>query len=466
MIWLNPWAWIGLIMVGLPIAIHLLTRAEPRPQPFPTLRFLGATATTAVRRRALRDRVLLAVRAATVAAVVAAGARPYFGVPGTVPAGAASSTSLTSLTRAVVIDTSASLQRTSTDGRSAIDVARARAGQLEPTAATSVSIDVDRLPEGLARATTWLQARAGRREIVVLSDFQRGALAQADVASVPAGIGVRLITIDTAPVTAAVAPDARIGDRVWTPRLTLDPDRTTVAWQASLLLPEPGGDIRVLARPADAVRIAAAVAAVRSVGTAARPERHPVVLVLPGATDRAAILSGAGAIDQRWMFSTVERVRHDATLGAASDRTLADRSVPAGPRALAVVARDRTGSPLLEAASRHGATEPQAPDLLLIASSDDSLFVSALLASISRPDVAALSELEPLTIPPEALATWQRATPLTPTPGTGSGPSSEDSDGRWFWIGALTLLAIEGWMRRTPSGHRTAPAEVTHARVA
>jgi len=455
MTWLNPWAWIGLVAVGVPIAIHLLTRAQPRPQPFPTLRFLGRATTTAVRRRVLRDRALLAVRVAIVAAIVAACAQPFFRTPAGGPADASS------LRRAVVIDTSASLQRTSTHGRQAIDVARELAGHLEPPAATSVSIEVDRLPEGLARATTWLHSRGGRQEIVVLSDFQRGALAQSDVAGVPADIGLRLVKIDTALSASADAPAERIGDRVWTPRLTLEADRTIVAWSASALPARPFDDLQVIASPPEAARLAPAVAAARIIGVPADPERHRIAVLLPGATDRAQVLSAAGAIDQRWMFGTVERLRHDSTLAAAAAGVVLDRSVPAETPPFAVVARDRTGSPLIEAASGHGSKDPQ---LLLVAHSDDGLFVSALIASTQRTDASALSELEPITLTPEELATWQRPTPPTPTPSTTTGQSLQDSDGRWFWIAALALLALEGWVRRTRRA--ASPSEVTHARVA
>ncbi|HEY6358156.1 MAG TPA: BatA domain-containing protein [Vicinamibacterales bacterium] len=466
MTWLNPWAWIGLLAVGVPIAIHLLTRAQPRPQPFPTLRFLGRATTTAVRRRVLKDRALLAVRVAIVAAIAAAGAQPVFRRPAGLAAGASA------LRRAVVIDTSDRFGRISTDGRPAIDVARERAAHLDPPAQTSVSIDVDRLPEGLARATTWLLARGGRREIVVVSTFRRGALAPSDIAGVPSDIGVRLVKIDTAPRTWFVGPGERVGSRVWVPRVTLEPDRTVVAWSASSASARPLGGIRVLAGPAEGAGVAAAVAAAGAIGVPAAPdpEPHPIAVVLPGATDRAQILSAAAAIDQRWMFGTVERLRHDLTLAAASAGTVADRSVAAPTSPFAVIARDRSGSPLLEAGRIPGAVDASdphllvVPQLLLVAHSDDSLFVSALLGSIPRTDASALGGLEPVTVTPEELASWQRPTPSTPTPGTTTGQSGEDSDGRWFWIAALALLALEGWVRRTRRA--ASPSEVPHARVA
>ena len=321
MIWLNPWAWIGLVAVGVPIALHLLTRAQPRPQPFPTLRFLGRATTTAVRRRVLRDRALLAVRVATLAAVVAAGARPYFRTPARLAAGASA------LIRAVVIDTSDRFGRISTDGRPAIDVARERAARLEPPAATSVSIEVDRLPEGLARATTWLHSRGGREEIVVLSAFQRGALAQSDVSGVPADIGVRLVKIDTTPRLRGVGPGERVGNRLGCRtsrssqiarssrgarlRFRPDPAMTSGSWPVRPKgrglprpWPPPGPSAHRLYLNLDGIR-SPSFSRARRVGLASSPQPP--------------------RFDQRWMFSVVERLRHDAALAAASADTAADQ---------------------------------------------------------------------------------------------------------------------------------------------
>ena len=36
----QPWAWAGLLALGLPVLIHLLGRVRARLLPFPTLRFV------------------------------------------------------------------------------------------------------------------------------------------------------------------------------------------------------------------------------------------------------------------------------------------------------------------------------------------------------------------------------------------------------------------------------------------
>jgi hypothetical protein len=466
MTWLNPWAWLGLASLAVPLVIHLLTRAQPTPQPFPTLRFLATAATTAVRRRAIRDRLVLAIRMAIAAAVVAACAQPY------VRTRARQLAVDSALSRAVVLDTSASLQRISPGGRAAIDEARDRASRLEPAATATVVIEGPRLPVGLARARTWLEQEGGRKEIVVLSDFQRGAIAQADLSRVPDGIGVRLVKIDEASTRAAVGPAARIGDRVWTPRLTLDADRTTVAWSATPQASELTHDIRITAGPGDAPTLAAATAASAIIGAPAERERHPMALVLPNAAERSALLGEARPVDQPWMFETIDRLRHDAALAAASGRVRADRSTALAGHSVTVLARDRTGAPLLEAACHASASGSEllvfssvadGADPAVSAPADNTLFVAALLAALARTrtDASSLAELEPVTLTPQELARWERPTPKL---GSAAARSPQDADSRWFWIAALLLLALEGGLRRTTRHPDT--RGVTHARVA
>jgi hypothetical protein len=466
MIWLNSWAWLGLASLSVPVVIHLLTRAQRTPQPFPTLRFLATASASAVRRRAIRDRLLLAIRLAILAAVVAACAQPYVRTPSRQLAVD------TALSRAVVLDTSASRQRISPSGRPTIDEARDRASHLEPAATARVVIEVARLPEGLVRATTWLEHEGGRKEIVVLSDFRRGAIAQADLARVPDDIGVRLVKIDEVSTPAAVGPAARIGDRVWTPQLTLDADRTTVAWSATPPASERTHDLRVMAGPGDAASLAAATAASAVMGAPVAGDRHPMALVLPNAAERSALLGEARSVDQPWMFDTIDRLRHDATLTAAAGRVRAGRLTTLAGHTATVLARDRAGAPILEAACHASGSGSEllvfssvadGADPAVDTSADNTLFFSALLAALARArtDASALAELEPVTLTPQELAGWERPTPRLGRP---AARPPQDADSRWFWMAALLLLALEGGLRRATRHPQT--LEVPHARVA
>ena len=75
-IWTTPAALIGLALIALPIAVHLLVRQHVRTLPFPSLRFLRETQLAAFRRRSIQDAALLACRVAIVGLAAAALAGP------------------------------------------------------------------------------------------------------------------------------------------------------------------------------------------------------------------------------------------------------------------------------------------------------------------------------------------------------------------------------------------------------
>ena len=74
--WTAPAALLGLALIALPIAIHLLVRQHARTLAFPSLRFLRETQLAAFRRRRIEDAALLACRAAIIALAAVALAGP------------------------------------------------------------------------------------------------------------------------------------------------------------------------------------------------------------------------------------------------------------------------------------------------------------------------------------------------------------------------------------------------------
>ena len=74
--WLAPMALLGLGLVAVPIAIHLLVRQQNRRVDYPSLRFLRQSQLAAFRWRTIQDALLLACRVAIVAAAVLALAGP------------------------------------------------------------------------------------------------------------------------------------------------------------------------------------------------------------------------------------------------------------------------------------------------------------------------------------------------------------------------------------------------------
>jgi hypothetical protein len=424
----------------VPVAVHLLTRAQPTPRPFPTLRFLRQATSTAVRRRTIKDRALLAVRAGILAAVVAGLAQPAMRGGGT---GANAP-----IVRAVVVDASVGA-----------DVVRDRVAQLTPAAADTVSIRTEQLAPGIARAATWLARRGGRGELVVLSPFRRGDLDETDLAPAGRDVGIRLVKIDVPAAAETRLPAERVGGQLWIPVVTPDADRTAVTWTASSGPTPSPAFVRVLAAPGDRDHVAASLNAASVVGVPVASS-HPITIVLPDAPERAATIASAVALDEPWMFDVVDGLRRDPVLAAAAQRLGGTENNP-GSFSWVPVARDVNGTRVVEAASG-----PAAPgrELRLFARTSDPLIVAALAAGVARAesDPRALRRLEPLTLAADDLRRWERPLPATGAPATT--PESSAWLGRWFWIAALMLLALEMRIRRT----RPAPAqpEVTHARVA
>ncbi|MEO6222031.1 MAG: BatA domain-containing protein, partial [Vicinamibacterales bacterium] len=231
MTWLAPWALVGLVAVAAPVLVHWLARHQATRMRFPTIQFLVRSSPVSVRRYRLRDLPLLAVRVGIIAAAVIALAQPVWvrrGAPAARPA------------RAIVLDTSASMERPLADGRVGGEVARQTAAAESAGAATptapgppNVTVRTDRISEGVAQAAAWLRTQRAPRELVVISDFQVGTLVESDLDTVLEDAAVRLLPIVVSgPVPAKLAPDR--------------------------------GRLRVLAGTADAARAAAAEAAARA----------------------------------------------------------------------------------------------------------------------------------------------------------------------------------------------------------
>src|SRR5213592_5186931 len=72
-----PLALVGLAALAIPVLIHLIQREKKRVVEFPSLMFLRRIPYQSVRRRRIRNWLLLAMRAAAIALIVAAFARPF-----------------------------------------------------------------------------------------------------------------------------------------------------------------------------------------------------------------------------------------------------------------------------------------------------------------------------------------------------------------------------------------------------
>jgi hypothetical protein len=453
-LWLNPLALVALAVVAVPILIHILVQRHAERFPFPTLRFLQPTRLAAIRRHVLEDAGLLAVRAAILAAAVAALAGPL------IVTSARRQAWERRTVRALVLDDR--LGNAGAPGGSAESLALRDL----PPAFQTRRFTATSLPDGARRAVSWLEtAPPARRELVLVSPFAIGSITAADVAAIPAGIGVRferrgalppsrtvpagrLLTSGTPArgVDSAGAPDLREGLNVVLREATLDGDQTSVR---DLLIPgeRTSWPIDFVAAPAARASIDAGIAAVLSqrVWSPSADRQARLVLVAGGAdkTGESAVAE-ALPVRQPWMANAIAQLADDTDLTSAAGRVSA--GLP-DPRFLSepwqVVATAADGRPLVVAAA--------SPNRLLIicAASAADLVAPLLMRSIANVSAAVpdLRSAEVLPIADRLLREWARPASAPPAP-TVTLLNHGDDDRRWLWLAAVCLLAAELWVRR------------------
>ena len=241
---LAPLFLLGLAAVAVPILIHLRLRHRSRVVRFPSLMFISRAPYRSMRRRRLRDVLLLLMRCLAVALLALAFARPLW--QGDAAAGTASSSRLVVL----LLDNSFSMgfgdrwQRAMAAAESAFaDLDAADRGALvvysdeaelqsAPTTDAALLAAMVQDVEVAPRATSLLPAiqmargvlaeagELGRRELLIVSDFQRSSWTPENVAALPAGVELRLLDVGgedeevrNAAVTDVVFDHARSGDR-------------------------------------------------------------------------------------------------------------------------------------------------------------------------------------------------------------------------------------------------------------
>jgi hypothetical protein len=220
----------GLALLAIPVLVHLTHRERKEPVEWPSLMFLQRIEYRAARRQRIRHWLLLLMRAAALALVVMAFARP-------VVSGDAVSTGAASGPRHVVVmlDASHSMQYGDRFAR-AQEAARAALRGLAPDDRASVIV-FDDIPAAPASATMdhaaamaaidaarpgdrgtrfgpavrlagrlMTDAEVPRRNVVLISDFQRRGWSGEDEARLPGGAELEMIDVgaDESP-NAAIA---------------------------------------------------------------------------------------------------------------------------------------------------------------------------------------------------------------------------------------------------------------------
>jgi uncharacterized membrane protein len=239
----------GLAALGIPVVIHLINRERREVVEFPSLMFLQRIPYRSVRRQKLRHILLLVMRCLALAIVVMAFARPFVRRPAAARVGGAGARELV-----VLVDRSYSMGAGDHWTR-AQNAARRAVSGLGPTdRATIVAFDDDAAAvtpptQGVAtlnaaigtlrpgsEATRYApplklasQILAGsnlpRRDVVLISDFQRLGWSVRDEISFPAG--TTITNVDVATGDTALA-DAAVAD-VSVQRSEGERDRATIA---------------------------------------------------------------------------------------------------------------------------------------------------------------------------------------------------------------------------------------------
>ncbi len=400
---LNPVAWLGALLVALPIAIHLFSRQPARTMAFPSLRFLDLSRVLPTRRTKLTDLVLLAVRVLTILLAAFALTQPLWaraiGANGDV-------------SRVVIVE-SAARDRA---------VLEPRADSLVQSAAQALRVTTPTAASAIPGALAWLSLQHTTRELVLLTANGGTALDSLDIAGIPADVRV------------VVAPCAGAGAGV-----DAAPAQRVVLWAGH------GSATRERERDARAVTAARLSGAANVRDIVAAAESLAIVVAGPDADTVSAWRDRLTMLNTPWMSDAVAQLHADTTVAATLGAlTLGDTAV-ATP--WSVIARAANGAPALLAAA-HGSqmlVVVRAP--FNTATSD--LLRAAVLLGASR--VFDVSPRATRTLDSATVARWIAARDTRTALGTANASGEYDtgpSDARYIWLAVLLLLGVETALRR------------------
>jgi Mg-chelatase subunit ChlD len=234
MAFLSPFLLVGLGAIAVPILVHLIQRERKRVIEFPSLMFVQKIPYQSVRRRRIRHWALLLMRAAAIALIVAAFARPFL------PASAAAALAASGGTREVVVllDQSASMgygdrwQRAKAEAGKVLDSigpadkatlvlfsrnaeenmrATSDRGRLQAALrAAPLTAGATRFGPALKLAESILtRSSLQRREAVLVSDFQKTGWSGSEDVHFPEGIALTPVSVATETVTNIAVPSVQ-----------------------------------------------------------------------------------------------------------------------------------------------------------------------------------------------------------------------------------------------------------------
>lgn len=451
--WLQPAALASLVLLAVPILIHLLRARSAPTIHFPSVRFVRTSPVAAVRMSRPTNLLLLAVRTAIVAAAVLATAQPLFLSAARLNAWNAR------IARALIVDTSESMRQPVTGNRIAASEADEIARAEAETATAHLRIDTPDLPSGLERAGRWLDtAPPGRREIVLISDFQHGAFQERALNQLSGSFGLRFVPVgelaserqvDGMPLLAAPGVNGRTQNIHLSANgttLTLADRDSGVEARGSGVAPRdspPGrspAGLRIIGS-GDAGNEEHLLRALARAGTPApRADRPLAVRFAP-----ASVPGATAPIREQWMLETILRLERDVELHRIARELNGANNRDS--QSWTVLIADGHGNSLLRAAAMDR-------ELVLdVGVPVDSYFAAAIVraALVAAHAPVEKREQDVLRSPAPTLSAWTRA----PEPvGADVWRHAETSDARWLWTLALALMGLEGWLRRRRPAHQ------------
>jgi hypothetical protein len=226
MTFLHLWPLIlGAVALGLPIAIHFLTKPRPMRLPLSTIRFVREAIQQRRAKHRLRDIIILTLRTCALLLIAIAIARPLWGEKPLI-----STTESTAAARVVILDCSQSMGATATGiqlferarsvaagylgdqpsvqgnlilaGASSRPVFERLSGNYtalrqELTAATvrPERLNVQAALDHAAKLLNQAEALERKRELIIVSDFQRTSWAAADFSGLPQDTVIQLESV-------------------------------------------------------------------------------------------------------------------------------------------------------------------------------------------------------------------------------------------------------------------------------
>ena len=230
MSFLAPLFFAGLTLLAIPVLIHLIQRERKNVVPFPSLMFVKRIPYSSIRRRRIHNWALLAMRLAALALIVAAFARPFLRSASLSAAAGGARDVVIVLDRSYSMGHGDQWERAK---RAAVDAVGGLAGSDRATLVTfattaevavqgtndkgrlqseinsaQLSAGATRFGPALKLAGSLLAAsNLPRREVILISDFQRSGWSPGDGLRLPTGTTVTPVTVSaTAERNLAVVP--------------------------------------------------------------------------------------------------------------------------------------------------------------------------------------------------------------------------------------------------------------------